>query len=131
MDQAPVKLGPLALLLSVISICLATLAILTFTTGRADLALASKYANTVTIRYACERQAQEFYRDANEGAEFLEVMPGPDGTLTETFEESGSRLRVVLSPDAAGGYRVASWRADREWEQDDTIPNLWNGKFGE
>ena len=131
MDQAPVKLGPLALLLSVISICLATLAILTFTTGRADLALSEKYANTVTVRFAREAEAQEFYRDANENADFLDVTPGPDGSVSQTFEGGGSRLAVVLAPDGAGGYDVASWRADREWDHDETIGNLWDGKFGE
>ena len=51
MNQVPVKLGPLALLLTVISICLTTLAILTFSTARADGRLAERYAETVTLRY--------------------------------------------------------------------------------
>ncbi len=56
MKQVPIKLGPLALLLAVISICLTTLAILTFTTARADLRLAQKYAETVSTRYELERE---------------------------------------------------------------------------
>ena len=44
MKQVPIKLGPLALLLTVISICLTTLAILTFATARADWRLAEKHA---------------------------------------------------------------------------------------
>ena len=47
MNKAPIRLGPMALLLTVISICLTILAILTFTTARADLRLAQKYAETV------------------------------------------------------------------------------------
>ena len=39
MKQIPIKLGPLTLLLTVISICLTVLAILSFTTARADLRL--------------------------------------------------------------------------------------------
>ena len=66
MNRAPIKLGPLALLLTVISICLTTLAILTFTTARADLSLAEKYAQTVETRYALERQGQEFLREVSE-----------------------------------------------------------------
>ncbi len=42
MKQIPIKLGPLTLLLTVISICLTVLAILSFTTARADLRLAEK-----------------------------------------------------------------------------------------
>ena len=54
MKQVPIKLGPLALLLTVISICLTTLAILSFTTASADLRLAEKYADTVQTRYELE-----------------------------------------------------------------------------
>ena len=56
--QQPIKLGPLALLLTVITICLTTLAILTLTTARADLRLAEKYADTVAARYELERMGQ-------------------------------------------------------------------------
>ena len=58
MNQVPVKLGPLALLLTVISICLTTLAILTFSTARADWRLADRYAQTVTARYDLMNEGQ-------------------------------------------------------------------------
>ena len=54
MKHVPIRLGPLALLLAVISICLTILAVLSFTTGQADLRLAQRYADTVTERYALE-----------------------------------------------------------------------------
>ena len=66
MKQIPIRLGPLTLLLAVISICLTTLAILTFTTARADLRLAEKYAQTVSSRYELEREGQEFLREVCE-----------------------------------------------------------------
>ena len=69
MKQLPVKLGPLALLLTVISICLTTLSILTFTTARADASLARKYADTVTARYSLMNQGEEFLRDAHQLAD--------------------------------------------------------------
>ena len=53
--RMPVKLGPLALLLTVISICLTTMAILTFATARADRRLAEKYAATVRLRYELDQ----------------------------------------------------------------------------
>ena len=56
MHQVPIKLGPLALLLTIISICLTTLSILTCTTSGADLRLAQKYAETVQTRYSLERE---------------------------------------------------------------------------
>ena len=53
MQQIPIKLGPLALLLTVISICLTTLSILTFSTSSADMRLAQRYAETVRERSVC------------------------------------------------------------------------------
>ena len=50
MKRIPIKLGPLALLLAVVSLCLTTLSILTFTTARADMALAERFADTVSSR---------------------------------------------------------------------------------
>ena len=52
MESRPVRLGWLSLLLTVIILCLATLSVLSFSTARADLALAQKQA----------RQAQAFMR---------------------------------------------------------------------
>ena len=65
MHQVPIKLGPLALLLTIISICLTTLSILTFTTSGADLRLAQKYADTVQIRYELEQEGQAFLQEAS------------------------------------------------------------------
>ena len=44
MESRPVRLGWLSLLLTVIILCLATLSVLSFSTARADLALAQKQA---------------------------------------------------------------------------------------
>ena len=68
MKQVPIKLGPLALLLTVISICLTVLAILTFTTARADMALAEKYADTIRLRYELEAEGQSFLAEADAAA---------------------------------------------------------------
>ena len=90
MKQVPIKLGPLALLLTVISICLTVLAILSFTTARADLRLAEKYAQTVSERYQLEISGQELLAElgARYGLDFaghLEQIYQTD-TLHKTVE---------------------------------------------
>lgn len=122
MKQVPVKLGPLALLLAVISICLTTLAILSLTTGRADRSLAEKYARTVTARYALEIRGQEYRRDAAAG-NAMEGRRDAQGVLWQTFEEDGVRLTVGIASDG----QIVSWRQDKEWTQDTTMGNLWSG----
>lgn len=110
MNKAPVKLGPLALLLTVISICLTTLAILTFATARADWRLAEKYAATVRLRYELDEEGQEWLRDADPN----------DGTV---LEKEGSTLTILLEDG-----RITEWRHERDWEEDLDL-EVWPG-FG-
>ena len=125
-----IKLGPLALLLTVICVCLTTLAILTATTARADKRLAEKYADNISSRYALEIEGQRFLADVTaavsagrtpeiEGAEFSE------GSIYKTFESDGVTLYVELSTD--GEVSVTQWCVYKEWEEDTEIGSLWNG----
>lgn len=122
MKQIPVKLGPLALLLAVISICLTTLAILTFTTSRADMRLAEKYAQTVQTRYELEIQGQEFVQGIA-GGDLQGLTPDGDGILWKTIEKDGALLRIGITPEG----RIVSWRQEMQWQQDTDMGNLWNG----
>ena len=131
MKQVPIRLGPLTLLLTVISICLTTLAILTFTTARADMRLAEKYADTVRTRYALEVQGQEYRKELNALPEntldaLFREEADEDGILWSSFEQDGSKLRVGLRLED-GQLRVAAWRQEKEWNQDTIIGNLWMG----
>ena len=93
MKQVPIKLGPLALLLTVISICLTVLAILSFTTARADLRLAERYAATVTERYQLETAGQELLaelRDSDPG--MLDMERDADGVWWTDLEKNGAHL---------------------------------------
>ena len=140
MDQVPIKLGPLALLLTIISICLTTLSILTFTTSGADLRLAEKYAETVRIRYDLEREGQSFLQEADETTAsglplnaVPDVFPAPGGGITKSFEQDGTVLTVTLMPaagengTASGGYRISEYKIVRQWEEDNSIGNIWLG----
>ncbi len=129
MNKAPVRLGPLALLLTVISICLAILAILTFTTARADLRLAEKYAETVQARYALEQDGQEYLCRLSAGTEAA-PEPDEDGMRRVELERDGFLLRIALLDDGQGGWTVLSWSQEKLWKQKETIDNLWSGNFG-
>lgn len=133
MNQAPIKLGPLALLLTVISICLTTLSILTFTTARADRRLAEKYADTITGRY----------EQISEGADFLEEAQAaltagtPLSALPDTHidaegitwyepENEDYQLSVGVISEQ-GELQIVSYRIIKTWNEDLDIGNLWPG----
>ncbi len=129
MKNPPVRLGPLALLLTVISICLAILAILTFTTARADLRLAEKYAETIQSRYALEKDGQMYLSRLNAG---LEAPPEPDtdGTYRMELAQGDYLLHITLRRSGQNGWDVIAWRHEKIWKQEETIQNLWSGSFG-
>ena len=130
MNQVPIKLGPLTLLLTVISICLTTLAILTFTTARADMRLAEKSARTVSDRYELERQGQAFLKDLSAAAsagrtpDLTDTETDGKGIIWKTFEKDEARLRIGLVY-VNGRYQVTAWKQDKEWEQDIIMDDLW------
>ena len=129
MNQSPIRLGPLALLLTVISICLTILAILTFTTARADLRLAEKYAETVRARYALEREGQTYLAGLGSGSG---TAPGPDddGVRHVDLDHGEVTLHIGLLDDGQGEERIVSWRQEKMWEQEEMFDNLWDGIFG-
>ena len=119
MKHVPIKLGPLALLLTVISICMTTLGILAFATARADWNLAQKYADTVQTRYTLEARGQGFLRDAakacQEGKtlqELADTRTEEDGIFYKTLEEGEFRLKIGIVSEN-GSFRVVSWRIQR------------------
>ena len=133
MRKTPVKLGPLALLLTVISICLTTLAVLTFTTARADRSLAEKYADTVAVRYGLEAEGQRFLRDLDralrEGDEsFLAALEREeDGILSKKLSMDGTDLDIALRLTGTGDCELVRWRIYKEWTEDLDIGDLWPG----
>lgn len=133
MRHIPIKLGPLALLLAVISICMTTLGILAFATARADWSLAEAYADTVRIRYGLEAQGQQFLCTAQEmvlSGTGLEGLPDTEtdeaGVVWKVLTEGEYGLRIGIAADGDTGIRVVAWRMEKEWELDEDM-NLWDG----
>ena len=130
MNQIPIKLGPIALLLTVITICLTVMTILTFTTAGADKAMAQRYAQSTQVRYALEKQGQQFLQQADETlasggalADIPDVTRTADG-VEKALEQEGYTLKIRLA-ESGGSYEVTSWRLEKEWPQQETINNIW------
>ena len=127
MRELPIKLGPLAILLTVVAICMTVLAILTFTTARADMNLAETYADTVKTRYELEAEGQEFMGNVARGVVVLEAATElEDGIYTKTFERDGSYLKIGFTLTGAQ-YEIVEWRHGKQWEPDESMGDLWDG----
>ena len=136
-----IRLGPVAVFLTVVSAVLATLAILTFSTARADEVLAKRFASVTQTRYALEADGNRFLAEldkaAQEGADLTDAgiasgIPGaealPEGEgVRYTSEREGYTLTVEAVPDGSGGFRIGKWKITKEWTEEDPFDDLWLG----
>lgn len=135
MKQVPIKLGPVALLLTVITICLTVMAILTLTTAAADQAMANRFADSAQIRFSLEAEGQQFLQQADEqlsGGGELQELPDVStagNSVEKVFEQEGYQLTIRLRPEGDSDYTVTRWSLEKKWKEKETIDGLWMPQF--
>ncbi len=118
MKKVPMRLGALALLLLVVSMCLTSLSMLSYADASADMRQAQKYAQTVKIRYDLERQGQEFLEQTE--------ASGSEETVRTSFYEEGYELEIELQK-TDDGYEIKQWKIRKVWDKPEKIDDLWEG----
>ena len=118
MNKTPIRLGPLALLLCMISICLTSLSMVSFANASANMRQAERYAKTVKTRYSLEQKGQEFLRDLDD-----QVSEEP---IVKEFVEDGYQLSIEIEKTGES-HEVKYWKIKKIWEEDEKIDDLWEG----
>lgn len=133
MKQKPTKLGGLAVLLLVISICIVTLGVLTFSTAQADLRLAERYGETTAQQYQRERAGQAFLSEVRQTldaggtiGDLPDVVQNGD-IYEKTFSVGNAVLCVGIREDGQGRYEVVRWETKAQWSPQQNTNNLWGG----
>ena len=127
MKQVPIKLGPAALLLTVIAICMVVMAILALSTAGADQTMAGMFADSTQIRYELEAEGQSFLQEADDlladGGKLTDL---PDttavedevkGSVEKVFTKGDYHLTICLQPAGDRDYQVSAWSLDKKWEE--------------
>ena len=130
----PVRSGALTLLIPVVAVCLAVLAVLAFTTARADRALARRAMDRFAQDAACESEGWRWLAGVDAALAAGQSLPGdvsPDENgILETVIEGGEgrrlTVRLALAPD--GSWRIDTWRLSQSWQADEGL-DLWDGSF--
>ncbi len=125
-----IRLGPIAIFLTVIAAVLATLAMLTIATSRADAAMAERFAKVTSLRYELETDGNRFLQQLDstlksggpvelpDGAEQLD-----NGNVHYNIEKEGYALdvEVAVNPEGAasdsGGTTVNAEGAGADSER--------------
>ena len=130
----PVRSGALTLLIAMVAVCLAALAVLAFSTARADRALAERAMERFVLDSKCENDAWRWLAQVDEALAQGQNLPGglaadEQGALETVIEgEEGRRLTVRLVPTEDGGWRIDAWQLSQAWQADESL-DLWDGSF--
>lgn len=130
----PVRSGALTLLITVVAVCLAALAVLAFSTARADRALAARAMERFALDAECENDAWRWLAQMDEALAAGEALPGglaaDEQGILETVIEGGEgrRLTVRLVFTEDGDWRIDAWQLSQEWQADESL-DLWDGGF--
>jgi len=134
MKQVPIKLGPAAVLLTVIAICMTVLAILALSTAGADRTMATMFADSTQIRYSLETEGQSFLQEADEflaaGGKLTDLPDttkaenGPKGSVEKILTKGDYHLTIHLEPAGARDYQVTEWALDKNWEEKQDL-HVW------
>lgn len=132
----PIRTGALTLLIALTAVCLAVLAVLSFTTAQADLSLAEKSLERFSQDAVLENEGQQWLAQldaalaAGQDAAAL-GQTGEDGTITVTLTgEEGRTLTIAAlpTPQGPGRYALTRWQYGQQRDFD-TGPQLWDGSF--
>ncbi|MBE6010661.1 MAG: hypothetical protein E7236_08390 [Lachnospiraceae bacterium] len=126
------RLGPIAIFFTIVAAVLATLAILTVSTSRADVVLAERFAQTTSIRYALEADGNRFLAALEEAPEDAASLEGvtilENGNYQYTTQRDAYHLTVEVTPGPdQGTYEIVSWKIGKDWDEKDAMGELWGG----
>jgi len=126
MNKAPLRLGPAAILMLVITIALSSLAVLTVTTSRADLVMAQRLAQTVQIRYRLESKGYRLLEEVKEDPGKLNTFDeiSEEGIYVCHLNEEGYTLTIGLEPES---LEIRIWQIEKDW-QPEAGYDLWSGE---
>lgn len=128
------RLGPVAVFLTIVAVILTTLATLTIATSRADVVLAERFAEMTQIRYSLEAQGSEFLSSLAEelaaGASLSsisELNRKADGIFEYKAERDGYELVIRLTESDEDLYNIREWKITKVWEEEDLNQGIWAG----
>ena len=123
------QVGSVAVLFSVVVLCVAVFAVLTVLTASSDMHLSRQYGEHVRSQYACENLGQRWLGEIDGWIAGKNALP--DGTevngntvRTEIMEgTSVLNIRLTLS---GTGYEIDRWSCTTQWQPDEGL-TVWQG----
>lgn len=125
MENRRFRVGSVAVLFTVVLLCVSIFAALTVTTALADEKTAQRYGQHVSRQYACENLGQEWLAQARAFQMGLGLLPEntsqeADGSLNTTI--AGDSMELTIRLNQAG--TLERWSCTAQWQPEE-IWQLW------
>ena len=128
------RLGPMAVFLTVVAIILTTLATLTIATSRADVVLAERFADMTAIRYSLEKEGNEFLYEVAQKLEkgsslnsISELKRTADGLYEYKAEKDGYELSIRVGSSGGSDFTIEEWKITKIWNEEELSQDVWLG----
>lgn len=128
------RLGPIAVFLTVVAIILTTLATLTIATSRADAVLAERFATMTAIRYSLEKEGNGFLYEVTQKLEngaslnsISDLNRTDDGMYEYKAEKDGYELKIRLAPEGSDSFSIEEWKITKIWNEEELSQDIWLG----
>ena len=128
------RLGPVAVFLTVVAVILTVLATLTIATANADAVLADRFAEMTQIRYKLEEEGNRFLFETAQAADAgtpLSRIGGLKETEPGIFEyrsqEEGYEIVIRLRDRGGEPFDIEEWKIAKIWQEEDLNRDVWAG----
>ncbi len=121
------SIGSVAILFTVVMLCVSIFAALTVATAAADARTAKQYADYVQRLGRCESAGQQWLAEADSWLRGLGPLPeGAQQTETELSGqvEDGDMTLSIRLRLKDGGYEIVRWQLETQWKPRQEL-HLW------
>lgn len=123
------QVGSVAVLFSVVVLCVAVFAVLTVLTASSDMRLSRQYGEHVRSQYACENLGQQWLGEIDGWIAGKNALPDGtevSGSTVQTEIIKGTSVLNIHLTLSGAGYKIDRWSCTTQWQPDEGL-KVWQG----
>lgn len=123
------QVGSVAVLFSVVVLCVAVFAVLTVLTASSDMRLSRQYGEHIRSQYACENLGQRWLGEIDGWIAGKNALPDGtevNGNMVQTEIINGTSVLNIRLTLRGAGYEIDRWSCTTKFQPDESM-KVWQG----